>query len=87
MLLALAGVEPQATAEDHQRSGPALAPVFELIGRPDEQPHVDAVLAEHGTTGREVLLEALDGFDVESYLRGAGVDEQDVATLRRRLVG
>ena len=87
VLLALAGVEPDAIAEDYQQSGPALAALFELVGRPDEQPHVEAVLAEHGTTARQVLLEALDGFDAEAYLLEAGVSEQDVATLRRRLVG
>lgn len=41
-----AAEEPEAVAEDYERSGPALAPVFERVGRPDEQPHVDAVLAE-----------------------------------------
>ena len=87
VLLSLAGVEPGAIAEDYQRSGPALAPVFALIGRPDEQPHVDAVLAERGTTVRDVLLEALDGFDAQAYLLGAGVEPRDVAELRRRLVG
>ena len=87
VLLSLAGVEADAIAEDYQLSGPALAPVFERIGRPDEQPHVDAVLAEHGTTTRQVLLEALDGFDAQAYLLRAGVGEQDVAVLRRRLVG
>ena len=87
VLLALVGVEPQAIAQDYERSGPALVPVFELMGRPDEQPHVEAVLADHGTTGRGALLAVLDGFDAEAYLRGAGVGADDVAALRRRLVG
>ena len=34
-----------------------------------------------------VLLEALDGFDAEAYLVDAGVTAEDVAILRRRLVG
>lgn len=87
VLLALAGVEADAIAEDHQLSGPALTPVFALMGRPDEQPHVEALLAERGTTVREAVLDALDGFDVESYLLDAGVSREDIATLRRRLVG
>ena len=87
VLLTLVGVEPEAIAEDYQQSGPALAPVFELIGRPDEQPHVEAVLARRGTTAREVLMKALDGFDAETYLLDAGVGGQDLAALRRRLVG
>lgn len=87
VLLALAGVEPGAIAEDYERSGPALAPLFARVGRPDEQPHVDSVLAGRGTTAREVVTDALDGFDAEAYLREAGVDADDLAALRRRLVG
>lgn len=87
VLLALAGVEPEAVAEDYERSGPALAPAWERMGCPDEQPHVDAVLAEHGTSARAVLLDLLDGFDAEAYLLSGGTTAGDVDALRRRLVG
>lgn len=87
VLLALAGVEPEAVAEDYERSGPGLVPVWERMGRPDEQPHVDAVLAEHGTSAREVLLDLLDGFDAEAYLLSGGTTAGDVDALRHRLVG
>lgn len=87
VLLALAGVEPEAVAEDYERSGPGLAPVWERMGTPDQQVHVDAVLAEHGTSAREVLLDLLDGFDAEAYLLSGGTAAGDVDALRRRLVG
>lgn len=87
VLLALAGVDPEAVAEDYERSGPGLAPVFAQMGLADEQPHVDAVLREHGTTTRDVIIGILDGFDAEEHLRAGGMDTGDVETLRRRLLG
>lgn len=87
VLLALAGVEPGAIAQDYERSGPALAPLFARVDRPDEQPGVEALLAERGTTAHDAVLDALDGFDARTYLLDAGVDAGDLAALRRRLVG
>ncbi len=87
VLLALAGVDPDAIVEDYERSGPLLEPVFARIGRPDQQPEIAAVLSEHGTTAREVLTGLLDGFDAHEYLLAGGMDAGDVEALRVRLLG
>jgi hypothetical protein len=44
------------------------------------------MLAEHGTTKREAVLHALEGFDAEKYLLDAGVSTTDLENLRSRLV-
>lgn len=87
VLLALAGVDHDAIVEDYERSGPLLTPVFAMIGRPDQQPEIAAVLSEHGTTAREVLTGILDGFDAQEYLLAGGMHAGDVEALRARLLG
>ncbi|MGY1698510.1 tyrosine-protein phosphatase [Geodermatophilus sp. SYSU D00766] len=86
LLLALADVEPEAVAEDHTLSVEPLRRLAALLGRPDEQPALERVLTAHGTTARSSLLATLEELDVASYLTAAGVSEDDLATLRDRLV-
>jgi protein-tyrosine phosphatase len=70
LLLALAGVAPEEIAADYRMSGN------------DEG---DEFLAGRGTSSTEVILETLDGLDVETYLRASGVNDADLAEIRRRL--
>jgi protein-tyrosine phosphatase len=70
LLLALAGVAPEEIAADYRLSGN------------DEG---DEFLAGRGTSSTEVILETLDGLDVETYLRASGVNDADLAGIRRRL--
>jgi protein-tyrosine phosphatase len=70
VLLALAGVAPEEIAADYRLSGN------------DEG---DEFLAGRGTSSTEVILETLDGLDVETYLRASGVNDADLAAIRRRL--
>jgi protein-tyrosine phosphatase len=70
LLLALAGVAPEEIAADYRLSGN------------DEG---DEFLARRGTSSTEVILETLDGLDVETYLRASGVNDADLAGIRRRL--
>lgn len=87
LLLTLAGVEPAAIADDYAASAPALAPVFSALGLSDQNTYIDGLLARHGTTTRQAVLDLLDGFDTETYLLTAGVAPADLATLRHRLLG
>jgi protein tyrosine/serine phosphatase len=73
LLLALCGVPPAEIAADYDRSGPPPA-------------EVEAFLSERGTSTAELITTTLDELDVESCLRAAGLGDQDLLRLRRRLV-
>ncbi|OLR95346.1 tyrosine-protein phosphatase [Actinokineospora bangkokensis] len=85
LLLSLAGVEPQAIADDYARSTEELRPHFAAQGRDDHGPYIADLLAGRGTTTRQVVLDLLDGFDARAYLLAAGVPETDLDTLVNRL--
>jgi protein-tyrosine phosphatase len=70
LLLALAGVAPEEIAADYRLSG---------------NDDGDEFLAGRGTSSTGVILETLDGLDVETYLRASGVKDADLAGIRRRL--
>jgi hypothetical protein len=71
LLLALVGVEPRLIAED-----------YELSPDPDR----DELLKSQHTSSRAVILAALAGLDVESYLLAGGLAGSDLETLRQRLL-
>ncbi len=71
LLLALAGVDPGDIAED-----------YELSPDPDR----DELLKSRGTSSREVILAALAGLDVESYLLAGGSTPSDLEALRDRFL-
>lgn len=87
LLLALAGVEPEAVAADHDLGAEPLRALFARSGRADEGPAVERLLAARGTTVAEAILSTLDGFDAEAYLLAAGVSAADLAAVRARLLG
>ncbi|WP_304455045.1 tyrosine-protein phosphatase [Nocardiopsis sp. YSL2] len=87
LLLALAGVEPQAIADDYALSTVMLGPLFAAMGRPDQGPAIESRLAERGLTARRCVLDVLGGLDAQDYLLAAGVAERDLARLRARLLG
>ena len=70
LVLALAGVPPDAVAED-----------YALLGRARPRPADRGFYAEHGTTPAAVLAEVLAGVDAEHYL-----DPDDRAALRARMI-
>ena len=86
LVLALAGVEPEAIAADYALSGERLRRSCRSRGEEDEGPKVAEFLRGRGTTASEVIVELLTALDVEATLLGAGLAEEDVAALRRRLV-
>jgi protein-tyrosine phosphatase len=85
LLLAVAGVRPDEIAADNDLSSGRVGRLFEAVGMDDETPSIRENLDRRHTSVQDVVLEALDGFDVEAYLRSAGVPAADLDSLRRRL--
>ena len=87
LLLALVGVEPDEIVRDYELSNDRLPPLWVARGMRDQRPLIEAALARKNTTARALLLDLLASFDVEAYLRSAGLAEEELAALRDRLVG
>jgi protein-tyrosine phosphatase len=86
LVLALAGVEPEAIAADYALSDERLRPLYLSRGDEDEAPKIAAFLRDQGTTATELIVELLAGFDVEATLREGGLTAADIAALRHRLL-
>ncbi|MFH9354458.1 tyrosine-protein phosphatase [Kitasatospora sp. NPDC017646] len=86
LLLALAGVDRAAIAEDYLLSGPNVRPLYGMLGLPDPHRRIDAVLAEAGTTAEAALAATLEGLDPVGYLLAAGVTPDRIAAVRDRLL-
>jgi protein tyrosine/serine phosphatase len=86
LVLALACVEPEAIAADYALSDERLRPLYLSRGEADEAPNIAAFLRDQGTTATELIVDLLTGFDVEATLLAGGLDPEDVAALRRRLL-
>jgi protein-tyrosine phosphatase len=84
LLLSVLGVEPEVIAADYERSAEPLRVFSEALGRPDDGPQIAALMARHGATVRDAILDTLDGFDACAYLLAAGVSNADIAALRER---
>ncbi|MGW5877051.1 tyrosine-protein phosphatase [Nocardiopsis terrae] len=87
LLLALAEVEADAIAEDYALSTAALGPLFAAMGRKDQGPVVESLLADRGLTVRGSVLDVLGGLDARARLLEAGAAEEDLARVRDRLLG
>jgi hypothetical protein len=86
LVLALAGVEPEAIAADYALSDVRLRPLYLSRGEEDEAPKIAAFLGEQGTTARELIDALLADLDVEEALRAGGLADADLAALRERLL-
>ncbi|MFD8707559.1 tyrosine-protein phosphatase [Kitasatospora sp. NPDC059648] len=86
LLLALAGADRAAIAEDYLLSGPNVRPLYGMLGLPDPYRRIDAVLAEAGTTAEAALEATLEGLDPVAYLLAAGVTPARIAAVRERLL-
>ena len=75
LLLALAGADADEIAADY-----ALSEARVRFGQ------VGTFYEDRGITPADVIAELLAGLDVEVYLRGAGVSEEDLAAIRSRLL-
>lgn len=68
LLLATAGVEPEAIVDDYLesvRNGDALGAVF---GRPDDEPEREAVCRAHGTTTEAAFRAVVERLDLSAVL-------------------
>jgi protein-tyrosine phosphatase len=81
VLLAVAGASPDDIAADYVHSAERLA-----AREPEYAGRLQAMLDAAGTSVGEVFAGLLGSFDVESYLRAAGLGGQDLAAARDRLV-
>ncbi|WP_150255448.1 tyrosine-protein phosphatase [Nocardiopsis deserti] len=86
LLLALAEVEVAAIADDYELSTAELVPLFAAMGLKDQGPVIEALLSERGLTLRDTVLNALHGLDTHAYLLDAGVREEDLDTIWKRLL-
>lgn len=85
LLLALAGVTPDAIVSDYTLSGERLKRRFARARADDDDP-VAARLALRGTTIAEVLGDVLAGPDLAAHLGSAGLAAGDLDAVRARLV-
>jgi protein-tyrosine phosphatase len=85
LVLALAGVEPEAIAADYALSDERLRPLYLSRGQEDEAPGIAEFLRDQGTSATELIVEILATLDVEAVLSEAGLKEPEVAALRERL--
>lgn len=72
LLLSLAGVEPEEILADYELS-------------PD--PERDELLARENSSVREAVLGAVAGLDIDGYLISAGAGREDLAAVRKKLLG
>jgi protein-tyrosine phosphatase len=72
LLLALAGVTPVDIIADYELS-------------PD--PEREGLLARYHSSVRDAILSTLAGLDIDSYFRMGGVSQDDLAAVRKRLLG
>lgn len=86
VVLALAGVEPEAIAADYALSDERLRPLYLSRSEEDEAPKIAAFLREQGTTASELIVALLAEFDLEGTLRDAGLTDTEIAALRGRLL-
>jgi hypothetical protein len=86
VLLAIAGVTPDAIADDHELSAERVPALFASLGRPDDGPTIRRMLAERDTTARAVIRATVASFDPDTYLRSAGLTDGDLSAIRARLL-
>jgi protein-tyrosine phosphatase len=83
LLLALVGVPAEDIAADYELSAERLATRYATRGEPDQNPVIDAFLAERGTTGGELIVATLADLDIKAHLQ---LGDHHVTALRERVV-
>ena len=86
LLLALAGVVPEDIVADYELSNVRLQRLWARQGEDDQSAVIAEILRRKNTSARELLLDLLASFDVEAYLRSAGLGDDDLAAVRARLL-
>jgi protein tyrosine/serine phosphatase len=86
LLLALIGAPAEVIAADYALSFERLPARYAARGEEDQGPLLQSFLREQGTTAEALIIELLDGLDVEAHLVASGLGADDVAALRSRLL-
>ena len=86
VLLALLGVAPSDIAADYMLSYECLPARYAARGEDDQGPLLQAYLADRGTTASDVIIDTLKSLDVEAQVRTGGLTDEDLITLRDRLL-
>jgi protein-tyrosine phosphatase len=86
LLLALAGVTPEAIVEDYELTLGLLAPLYAAVGLEQGARNVREYLESRGTTVSETITGLIRDLDVSEYLAAAGVTGADIEALRGRLL-
>lgn len=87
IVLALAGVRPEAIVADYEVSFDRLPARYLAHGEPDQGPMLREYLEGEGTSAGEVIAGILGSTDFEAALGPGGLTAADVAALRGRLLG
>jgi protein tyrosine/serine phosphatase len=90
VLLALAGVEPSAVADDYVLSYEQQRAAYAAMGMTgmlEDLDYIDRVLAEAGLTAHRAALDVLEGCDIAKTLSAAGVTAAELDAVRGRLLG
>ncbi len=86
LLLSLLGVDDEHIIADYLRSEPNLGPFYEHRGITNMTPIITDFMAEQGKTLPRVVVDTLRTFDRAAWMREGGLEEEDLATLRARLL-
>ena len=86
LLLCLAGVTPEAIAEDYELTLGRLAPLYAALGLTQGEHDVREALRSRGTTVSETITGLVRDLDVAGYLTAAGVSDADLGALHTRLL-
>jgi protein-tyrosine phosphatase len=86
LLLALAGVTPEAIVADYELSLGQVAPLYAALGLEQDELDVREQVKSRGTTVGETITSLVRGLDVAGYLAAAGVCGADIGALRGRLL-
>ncbi len=86
LVLALARVPADVIAADYALSFERLPARYVARGEEDQGPLLQSYLRDQGTSAEALVVELLDGLDVEAHLVEAGLTAGDLAALRRRLL-
>lgn len=86
VLLALAGVAPEEIAADYGLSAERLTLKYAARGEEDQGAMIEEFLAGRGTDAEELIAETVEEVDFESLLRGAGLTDEHLSAVRRRLL-
>jgi hypothetical protein len=86
VLLALGGVPAEDIAADYELSAPRLAPAWQARGRSDETSRITELIASHGTTARQAVIDTVNSIDARAYLRRAGLPDPCMSAVQARLL-